>query len=90
MEDFVSKKAVKKEIMASWSIWNDENFILRRIDSMPVIDTIPVTHGRWINENPNDPLDPRMRCSICTRIETPLIKWRYCPNCGAKMENENE
>ena len=48
----------------------------------------PVMHGRWIDENPDDSLDPRMRCSICTRVESPLIKWRYCPNCGARMDEK--
>lgn len=59
------------------------------VDIQPAVDAVPVVHGRWIDENPNDSLDPRMRCSVCKEIETPLIKWRYCPNCGAKME-ENE
>lgn len=48
----------------------------------------PVVHGRWIDENLDDSLDPRMRCSICTGVESPLLKWRYCPNCGAKMDGE--
>lgn len=52
------------------------------------VDAVPVVHGRWIDENPDDSLDPRMRCSICTGVESPLIKWRYCPNCGAKMDEE--
>jgi hypothetical protein len=58
------------------------------IENAPAVDAAPVVHGRWIDENPDDFLDPRMRCSICTGIESPLIKWRYCPNCGAKMDGE--
>lgn len=48
----------------------------------------PVVHGRWIDENPDDSLDPRMRCSVCTEVESPLIKWCYCPNCGARMDEK--
>ena len=55
------------------------------LDDMPAVDAVPVVHGRWIDENPDISLDPRMRCSNCSRVEMPLIKWRYCPNCGAKM-----
>ena len=53
-----------------------------------VSEVQPVVHGRWIDENPDDYLDPRMRCSICTGVESPLLKWRYCPNCGARMDGE--
>ena len=54
------------------------------LDSIPAVDAVPVVRGFWIDENPDDFLDPRLRCSIC--IANPLIKWRYCPNCGAKMD----
>lgn len=63
-------------------------FCWAAVKSIPAVDAAPVVHGRWIDENPDDSLDPRMRCSICTGVETPLIKWRYCPNCGAKMDKE--
>lgn len=51
-------------------------------------------HGRWVNE--------RMLvggfaekwgcdCSCCGRtIEEPLWKPDYCPNCGARMDKEND
>lgn len=58
------------------------------MEEAPAVDAVPVVHGRWIDENPDDSLDPRMRCSICTGVESPLLKWRYCPNCGAKMDGE--
>ena len=58
---------------------------LKLVDS---VDAVSVVHGRWIDENPDNSLDPRMRCSICTGVESPLLKWRYCPNCGAKMDGE--
>ena len=30
-------------------------------------------------------LDPRMICSNCNAVDAPLIRWRYCPICGADM-----
>lgn len=67
--------------------------LIEKIREAPIVlkpnaDTAQVVHGRWINENLDDFLDPRMRCSICAEIESPLIKWRYCPNCGAKMDEK--
>ena len=68
------------------------DMIIRPEDVMalPAVDAVPVVHGRWIDENPDNYLDPRMRCSICTGIESPLIKWRYCPNCGAQMDGDDD
>ena len=60
------------------------------INNASTVDAVPVVHGLWIDENPDDSLDPRMRCSVCTGVESPLIKWRYCPNCGAKMDDERK
>ena len=51
-------------------------------------ERVDVMHGRWIDENPDDFLDTRMKCSVCTAIESPLVKWRYCPVCGARMDGE--
>ena len=51
-------------------------------------ERVDVVHGRWIDENPDDFLDTRMKCSVCTAIESPLVKWRYCPVCGARMDGE--
>lgn len=55
---------------------------------MPAADVIEVRHGKWI-----DPEDPTCyKCSVCGEYATQEygltgpIFWRYCPNCGAKME----
>ena len=71
-------------------LWRDEEYIKAKIMKQPAVDAVPVVHARWIDENPDDSLDPRMRCSFCTGVESPLIKWRYCPNCGAKMIGESD
>lgn len=62
------------------------------VKDMPTIDAVPVVHGRpvWIN-----PFDPGAKvctwrcssiCSICG--EYVAASWKYCPNCGAKMDDE--
>lgn len=96
MDDLISREAAIEAIGERPLSWNDTPEELQAIidwdcdiaaiKSVPTVDAVPVVHGRWIDETPEDYLDPRMRCSICKEIETPLIKWRYCPNCGAKMD----
>ena len=48
----------------------------------PTID--PVKHGRWDLIDAREPM--RYGCSVCHRMV-----WHYenyCPNCGAKMDEE--
>ena len=58
------------------------------LPSAKAVNAVPVAHGRWIDENPDLYLNPRMRCSVCEQVEMPLVGWNYCPNCGAKMDKE--
>ena len=88
LNDLISREVAKAAIGSKFQSVSDRCEINEILNGLPVVDVVPVIHGRWIDENPDDSLDPRMRCSICTGVECPLIKWRYCPNCGAKMDSE--
>ena len=49
--------------------------------------------GEWmfpIFGDQEDPNDPRYQCSECGSIETPLVRHRFCPSCGAPMTDEAE
>lgn len=59
---------------------------------VPAVDAAPVVHARpvWIN-----PLNPGAKmctwkcsslCSVCG--DYVAESWKYCPNCGAKMDGE--
>ena len=53
---------------------------------IPTADVAQVVHGRWIASH-----DEFCACSIC---KYPVyVGWNqtnYCPNCGAKMDKEEE
>lgn len=59
------------------------------IESLPTVDAEPVRHGRWIRD------DFGAKCDACglyayrDKFDQP---WEspYCPNCGAKMDGEQE
>lgn len=91
MDELISRNEAIKWFFRPYS--NEESYsnldVERALKAIPTVDAAPIVHGFWIDENPDDFLDPRMRCSICRVIASPLIKWRYCPNCGAKMEEPN-
>ena len=59
--------------------------ILEFIESMPTIYPEPVKHGRW----KYDPDYGEYRCTFCNDWGAHEDeRTHYCPNCGAKMEEE--
>ena len=53
------------------------------LNSFPPIEAEPVRHGRW-EDNPHKMMGECPCCSECGSFNP--IKYRYCPNCGAKMD----
>ena len=57
------------------------------IDNAPTVDAEPVRHGVWTGK----PIGgySTVRCSVCGHaFFYNNGKWKYCPNCGAKMDKE--
>ncbi len=63
--------------------------LLRLIDEAPTVELKP-KKGEWIDFNPSDPLDPRMKCSCCGDVLFPKTTWIFCPHCGADMRGESD
>lgn len=64
------------------------------IKAEPTVDAEPVRHGKWIYGN--DFHWYTASCSACGYQRRTDIKatgwnqWKYCPNCGAKMDEVEE
>ena len=58
------------------------------LKSVPPADVRPVVRAEWIDYNPEDPYDPRMKCSNCGVVAMPLVNDVFCPFCGADMREE--
>lgn len=56
--------------------------------SIPIADVAPVVHGHWA-EDPDE-----MECSVCgarwNYCDNDTYKFNFCPNCGAKMDEEDK
>ena len=63
----------------------------------PTVDAVEVVHGRW--ERIHEGVYLKVRCAVCgvdaVTVNTSvydtsrlLVKWAYCPNCGAKMDGD--
>ena len=66
--------------------------IVAEIDRAPTIDDAIVVHGQW-EKHPN--MYGFVRCSECRDCVVwdewvNNEKWKYCPNCGAKMDKGEE
>ena len=60
------------------------------INGQPAVDAEPVRHGRWIDETFKSwgLVHHPFKCNLCG--EHAEFSSLYCPNCGAKMDEEEE
>ena len=88
---------LEKEAFKSWMKENitENPMILTAIDYTPSADVEPVRHGHWV-EHDEDTWSNEAECSEChKRIghsglpDRFLREFKYCHNCGAKMDEEN-
>jgi len=62
------------------------------LDKSPKADVVPLVHGRWVSSHGK----LSRYCSICNHDEPYKFAdleahvFNYCPNCGAKMDLEEE
>ena len=71
-----------------WTPQRVKTLLLRQ----PAADVAPVRHGRWIDAYPDIEPNPMFMYGICSEcgFEQGISKYlNYCPNCGAKMDGEN-
>ena len=88
---------LEKETFKSWMKENitKNPMILKAIDYAPSADAESVRHGHWV-EHDEDTWSNEAECSEChKRIghsglpDRFLREFKYCHNCGAKMDKEN-
>lgn len=58
--------------------------------TLPAVDAEPVRPGRWLPTND----DKKKRCNQCYIVhlieQYPHGQANFCPNCGARMDGEND
>ena len=70
----------------SKDVENNKSCAGELIQNETVKDVAPVVHGKWIEY----PIPHYFKCSECKctipYVKAVLIKYNYCPACGAKMD----
>lgn len=62
-----------------------------RIKEQPSVDDVaPVVHGKWVNGEENCPICGKSKFEGLDADIWADWKPNFCPNCGAKMDREDE
>lgn len=98
MAEYIEREKAKDELL-SWAVCIKHPRHLSRedalcvLDSIPAADVAPVVHGTW-EERDDGWGGTYYHCSACgedwctiegTTVENSM---KYCPKCGAKMDQE--
>ena len=60
------------------------------LEMVPTVDAVPVRHGRWIRHVDDlFPAESTQECDQCHEEQPLTCDDNYCPNCGAKMNEED-
>ena len=95
MSDYISREAAK-QILSTLMVKDAAECACNLIDSVLPADVEPVRRGRWELHGNDDDVSASYFCSLCGYNfdeDEFLDRWshiRYCPNCGAKMDLEDE
>lgn len=81
MTDYIEREAVLNILASKNAPWDG----YQKVSELPAADVQPVKHGQWLLDNPQYLLS---RCSECQCFNSIGYKWKYCPNCGARMNSE--
>lgn len=63
--------------------------IKKVVDEAPTIDAEPVRHGKWIVDA--EDCRHQIEWFKCSQCDFPTsTAYKYCPNCGARMDGERK
>lgn len=89
LEDFESCNAENP----NWTPQRVKTLLLRQ----PAADVAEVVHGQWLRADDDWNSLTTIQCSLCseewcfeTDDDVSLLNYKYCPNCGAKMDGGND
>lgn len=67
-----------------------------KLAKVPAADVAEVVHGEWLRADDDWNSLTTIQCSLCseewcfeTDDDVSLLNYKYCPNCGARMDGRN-
>ena len=97
MDEYIKRQDARDAVLFAMCGTGYQSNATWAIDCLPEVDVAPVVHGEWLNIDGDYTF---AACSICkTAYEVAteqeaekglwdafMCSYRYCPNCGAKMD----
>lgn len=87
-----------KDSVQIWLETIDNKPLHKLIDEQPTIEAVPVVHGEWIKTDKGIAINANTwkgerqfsyKCAMCGYTTGNQGKnFKFCPNCGAKMDGE--
>lgn len=97
MKEYIERAAAMESIIGLTivdpAVAQYANAVCYNLQNLPAADVVEVRHAHWefpVFTDSDDGLDPRVKCSECGGVEAAFARWNYCPNCGARMDKEDE
>ena len=93
MKEYIERVTALNALIRALGYCQCANDVITRI---PAADVAEVRHGRWDASDRYKFLDGStcIRCTECGAAlhleEYQKYHWHYCPNCGARMDEEDE
>lgn len=88
--DYISREAA---LEITTRTCGDYAAAFAEIRKLPAADVAEVVHGEWMRSDDDWNSLTTIQCSICgeewcfeTDDDVSLLNYKYCPNCGAKMD----
>lgn len=97
MKEYIERAAAMESIIGLTivdpAVAQYANAVCYNLQNLPAADVAEVRHAHWefpVFTDSDDGLDPRVKCSECGGVEAAFARWKYCPNCGARIDKEDE
>ena len=90
-KEYIERAAALKAMEWTWC----GKAAFDKVKEIPAADVAPIKRGRWLKRD-DMPWIVECKCSVCGYADYPTKSDRYwfernyCPNCGAKMEVNND
>lgn len=94
MAEYIEREAAIGAIMGEPTEAHYPSWYADIIKAIPTADVAPVRHGKWLEWFPGDFAlimtgeEMLYRCSSCDAKYSDAEGYKYCPNCGARMDLE--
>ena len=91
MDEYIEREAAIEAAKHAWAKGLEPQ---QYMETIPAADVAPVRHGKWLEWFPGDCAlimtgeEMLYRCSSCDAKYSDAEGYKYCPNCGAKMDLE--